>query len=592
LDALLVFGLLVAIVILLATERLRPDLVAMVATVALVGLGLLPAEHALSGFSNPATITVACMFVLSAGLESSGFVRLLGDLVERRGPSSESGLLLLLAVVVAPLSAFINNTAAVAVFLPVVQHTCEAKGLSPSRLMMPMAFLAILGGSCTLIGSSTNILVSAMAAERGLAPIGMFEVTGIGLLFLGIGTVYLLGAGRFLLPRRIEPTRLTDRHRLNRYLFEIVIQPGSPLDGLTLRDARLGEQLDVEVLGIAESGDGELETLPSQDLRLHEGQVLLVKASAEVVARLRTHAGVAIRATLHQDHAHLQSVDTAMIEVVVGANSALDGRTLKGVNFRRQYGATVLAIRRQGVEIREKIGRVRLQVGDELLVLAARHGLAELKLQRDFIVLQEVEHEALHPFRASVAGGIVTAVVVLAATGVYPVVGAALFGAVAMVLTGCVPARTVYRSIHWQVVVLLAGLIPVGIALETSGAAAQMIDGVMWALGDLGPRAVLAGFVLLTYLLTGIMSNNATAALMVPLAIGSAATMGVDARPFLIAIMISASAAFWTPIGYQTNLLVYGPGGYRFADYVRAGGPLNLIYLVLSAVLIPMLFPL
>jgi len=591
LQSALVFGLLAVVVGLLVSERLRPDLVAMLTLAALAALRLLPVDRALSGFSNPATVTVACMFVLSAGLQSSGFVRVLGDRLLRHGPTGEVGVLVLLAVVLAPLSAFINNTAAVAVFLPVVMRVCEGNRLSPSRLMMPMAFLAILGGTCTLIGTSTNILVSSLAAERGLPPMGMFEFSHLGLIFLAVGSVYLVFVGRHLLPRRVEPARLTERHNLNRYLSELVVLEGSPLVGTTLREARLGEQLDLEVLAIARKGEQELETLPSQDLRLKAGHTLLVKAPAEVIARLRTHAGVAIRATLHPDHDHLGSVDTATVEAVVGANSSLDGRTLKGVNFRRQYAATVLAIRRQGEEIREKIGRVRLRVGDELLILAPRHALEQLREQPDFIVLQEVESGQLNPTRAALAGAIVAGVVVLAAFGVYPVVAAAVIGAVLMVLTGCVSARTVYRSINWQVIFLLAGVIPLGLALESSGAAQRMVDGVLWAVGDLGPRGVLVAFVALTYVLTGIMSNNATAALMVPLAIASAQSLGVDPRPFLIAVMFSASAAFWTPFGYQTNLLVYGPGGYRFSDYFRVGGPLNLVYLGLSSLLIPILFP-
>jgi di/tricarboxylate transporter len=583
--------LVAAVVALLVTERVRPDLVAMLTLAALVVLRILPVDQVLSGFSNDATVTVACMFLLSAGLQESGVVQVLGDRILRHGPSSESGLLLLLTVVIAPLSAFINNTAAVAVFLPVVMRACEGNNLSPSRLMMPMAFLASLGGACTLLGSSTNILVSSIAAEHGLPPFRMFEISHLGLAFLAVGAIYLIVFGRVLLPRRVEPTRLAERHRLNQYLSEIVVREDSPLDGMTLREARLGEQLDLEVLGIVRRGRTELETLPSQDLRLRAGHTLLVKAPAEVIARLQTHAGIAIRATLHPDNDHMKSVDTAMIEAVVGANSALEGRTLKGANFRRQYGATVLAIRRQGGEIREKIGRVRLRVGDELLVLAPRHALDQLRDESDFIVLQEVQHTTLHVRRASVAVAIVAGVVVLAAAGIYPIVEAAVIGAVAMVLTGCLPARRVYRSIDWQVVFLLAGLIPLGLALDASGATVQLVDAMLWLVGDLGPHAVLAAFLGLTFVLTGVMSNNATAALMVPLALVTSDTLGVDSRPFLVAVMFAASAAFWTPFGYQTNLLVYGPGGYRFLDYVRVGGPLNLAYLGLSTLLIPLLFP-
>ena len=589
-QAILTLVVLGGIIALLVSERLRPDVVAMLALAALVVLGLLPLAEVLSGFSSPATVTVACMFVLSAGLKGTGLVRRIADLVLRHGPSGEVGLLLLMVVTIAPISAFINNTAAVVVFLPIMIQACHGNGISPSRLLMPMVFLAILGGACTIIGTSTNILVSSMAADRGLRPFGMFELSPLGIIFLAVGVVYLLLVGRHLVPERVKAQPLTTAHHLERYLTELVVREDSPLAGTTLAEADLGERHQIEVLGVV-GPTGEMEVVMEGTHRLAPGEVLVVKAPATALLDLHERTGLDVRPGQHPDTADLRSLESALVEVVVLPGSALEGATLKEADFQHRYDATALAIRRRGEELLEKIGRVRLWAGDELLVLARRSELAALRQESDFVALQELDVPVLRPWRAATALAIVTGVVASAAMGWLPIVGSALVGSVLMILTGCLPLRKVYESVDWHVVILLAGVIPLGVALERSGAAGLIVRTAMAGVGDLGPRAVLGGFVVLTYLLTGVMSNNATAAVMFPLALSTAEALDVSSRPLLVAIMFAASAAFYTPFGYQTNLLVYGPGGYRFTDYTRIGGPLNAIYLVLSVILIPRLFP-
>jgi len=319
--------------------------------------------------------------------------------------------------------------------------------------------------------------------------------------------------------------------------------------------------------------------------------VLLVKAPAAALVRLRDTAGIGVKPGRHPDDADLNSAESALIEVVISPNSILEGRSIKGLNFRHRFGATALAIRRHGADLREKIGRVPLRIGDELLLLAHRGNLERLKQDTNFVVLQELDVPVVRPVTATTAVTIVGGVVTVAALGLYPIAETAIVGAVLMVLTGCLPVRKIYASVDWQVIFLLAGLIPVGTALETTGAAARAVEGMLWLTGGLGEHAVLAAFFLIASVLTGFMSNTATAALLAPLAITCATTMGVNPRPFLVALTFAASAAFYTPIGYQTNLLVYGPGGYRFADFLRVGLPLTLLYWILGTLMIPRIFP-
>jgi di/tricarboxylate transporter len=589
LEALIILALLVLTTLLLVTERLRADLVAMLMLAALVVLGVLEPAEALSGFSNPATVAVACMFLLSAGLKASGVVQLLGDRLLKHGPSSETALMMLMAVAIAAISAFINNTAAVAIFLPVVLRTCQDRSVSPSRFMMPLSFFAMLGGTCTLIGTSTNILVSSIAEQHDLDPFGMFEFTSVGvLLTLACGSYYLL-IGQRSVPVRVKAESLTEGFHLNRYLSEVIVLEESPLIGSSIVDAELGAKYDLEVLGHVR--DKVMRSTPDTHGALREGDILLVKASAAALVKLRDHAGIAVRKGRTPGDADLGSAESALVAAVVIPNSELEGRTLKGVDFRNRFGATTLAVRRHGEDIREKVGHVRLQVGDELLVVAPRRNLARLRREGAFLILQELEVPVVKPLTAFTAIAIVAGVIAVATMGYYSIAEAALVGSVAMVLTGCVPARKVYEYIDWSVIFLLAGLIPLSVALETTGAAAWAVDGLLSVSGGWGPQFALGLFFLVALLLTGFMSNAATAALLAPLAITCASRLGVSPRPFLIALTFAASAAFYTPIGYQTNLLVYGPGGYRFVDFVRVGGPLTVLYWLLAIFLIPIAFP-
>ena len=588
-DALAVLVLVIVATVLLVTERLRADVVALVVLGSLILMRIVSPTDALSGFSNPATVTVASMFLLSAGLKASGVVRFLGDRLLLHGPSGTTALLALTILIIAPVSAFINNTAVVAIFLPIMLRAAQGNQISPSRLMMPLSFIAMLGGSCTLIGTSTNILVSSTAEQHGIRPFKMFEFSILGLLLLIAGAAYILLVGRRFIPERIEAESPTQGFLVNRYLSELVVLEDSSLIGQSMVEAKLGERHELEVL--AHTRDKLMRPVPYGYTTLQAGDILLVKASADAIVRLSSSTGLAAKAGRHPDVASLTSAASVLVEAVITPNSSLDGRTLKGINFRQRFGATTLAIRR-GEDIREKIGRMRLKVGDELLIVAPRAGLERLNRESDFVILQELEVPVLEPVRA-ITACLITAGVVTAATlpNGYPIAMAAVVGGILMVLTGCLPVRRMYQDIDWQVVFLLAGLIPLGVALETTGAADTAVNWMLSIAGGWGPHVVLGIFFLMTSVMTGFMSNAATAVLLAPLAITSARILDVDERPFLVALTFAASAAFWTPIGYQTNLLVYGPGGYRFTDFIRVGGPLTLINWILATLLIPRFFP-
>jgi di/tricarboxylate transporter len=589
LNELLLVALLVVAVVLLATELLRADVVAMIVLTSMVLLRILDPEQALSGFSNPATVTVASMFVLSAGLQASGLIHALGEKLLKHGPSSPTALMFLMAVAIVPFSAFMNNTAAVAIFLPLVLRACHGHSISPSHLMMPLSFFAMLGGTCTLIGTSTNIIVSSAAEKHGHPGFGMFEFSALGLIILLVCGAFLMIVGRRLIPERIKAESLTEGFHLNHYLSEVRVLDDSPLIGLTVVEAEIGMKYGLEVLGHVR--DKVMRNVMTGYGALQAGDILLIKAPASALMRLSASAGIEVRPGRHPGDADLRSGDTVLLEAVIATNSELEGRSLKAVDFRNNYGATALAIRRGGDDLLEKLGHIRLRLGDELLIQAPRQNLAKLRRQRAFLILQELDLPTLNPRQAVLACSIIAAVVTVAALGIFPIVSAAVAGAVAMVVTGCLNVRRVYREIDWVVVVLLGGLIPLGVALETTGMAADAAELVLRFGGSMGPHAALAVFVALTALLTGAMSNNATAALLAPLAISLAESLGVDSRPFLIGLTFAASAAFYTPIGYQTNLLVYGPGGYRFADFFRVGAPLTVLYAGMTAWLVPIFFP-
>ncbi len=576
-------------IVLFVTDKVRTDLVALLVMSALLAPGIITPTEAFRGFSNPATVTIAAMFVLSAGLERAGAVSWIGVALAKVGGKSFSLALAAMMIGTAVVSAFINNTAAVAILLPTVMAMARELEVSPSKLLIPLSFASLFGGGCTLIGTSTTILVSSIAAEKGHAPIGMFEIAPLGLVLGSVGLIYMMTLGNRLLPDRGNSANLTDDFRMDDYLTELVIPPDSSLVNQVLGETPLIADLDLDVLAIFR--DGHPMLLPHNDTVLEDGDILRIRCDLDAVRRLGNEAWARLRPRRHWDDDELEEGDAALVEAVVAPNSRLVGKTLREVDFRNRFGATVLAIRHHDHLVHSHLADTDLAAGDALLIEAPAEQRHLLRTHRAFVVVSDVADRPKAPRRVLPAVAVVTGVVVAAASGLAPIENVAVVGAVLMVVVGALNMDQAYRAIEWRVIFLLGGLLGLGTALETTGVAHALSQLLVQTTGAWGPVAVVSGVYLLTSLLTSVMSNNATAALVMPIALSAAASLGLDPRPLVIAVAFGASASFMTPVGYQTNLLVYGPGSYRFSDYVRVGGPLNLLFWLIATFLIPVFWP-
>jgi di/tricarboxylate transporter len=583
-----VLAVLAGAVILFATEKLPVDLVALMVMSALLLSGVVSPAEGIAGFSNPATVTVGAMFILSAGLSKTGALNFAGAGLVRLGRRSFWLALASMMLFVGSVSAFVNNTAAVAVFMPVMLTLARDIDVSPSKLLMPLSFASMFGGVCTLLGTSTNILVSSIAEQHGQAPFGMFEFAPLGLTFFGVGLVYMLTAGVRLIPARRGGDDLAESFGMGEYLTDIVLLPESASVGKTIEESPLVRQLNVAVLEV--SRGGERVGVPPPDLKLEAGDVLRVRTDVRRIRELQSRVGVRLKPGIKWREEDLESESATLVEAVVALNSPLETKTLEEANFRAEFGGTVLAIRHRGQLLHENISTTPLLAGDALLVEVRRERLDQLKQSRAFLIVSEVGLPEFRPRKTLPALLIILGVVVTAAAGLLPVVVAGIVGSLLLILTRCLTVDEAYRAIEWRIIFLLAGVLTLGVAMERSGAARLLSDAMITGVGGWGPVAVVSGLFLLTTLLTNVMSNNATAALLTPIAVSAAESLALSPRPFLMAVTFAASLSFVTPVGYQTNTLIYGPGQYRFMDFVRVGTPLNLLFWLLGTLLIPLIW--
>ena len=581
----LVLVLVICAVILFATERIPVDLTAMIIMGSMLLSGLITPQDAIGGFSNPATVTVGAMFVLSAGLFKTGAVNLLGGTLSRVGRVSFWLVLTVMMLMVGVLSAFINNTAAVAIFLPITMGIARDAGVSPGRLLMPLSFASMFGGVCTHIGTSTNILVSSIAERHGLAPFGMFEMTGLGLIFFAAGSLYMVLIGVRMIPDNLGGSSQAPVFGSGDYQIEIVLGHDARSIGEILNDSPLLR--DIAIRGVEVFRDGERLNETADRLVLRADDHLKIRCDLENLRKLRERRGVALR----QEKGEGASEEAMLVEAVVAPGSTLDGRSLKQSRFRSRYGLTALALRHRGMVMREDLENTPLRAGDVLLFEVEQHHLEQLRDDKTFVLVSQVELPRFRKRLMLTAVAIVAGVIAAAATGYVPIVAGAIVGCILMVLSKCLTLEEAYASINWQVIFLLAGVLTLGTALETTGAARLMGGFLVETLGTMGPVALVSGLYLATSLLTEMMSNNATAALLAPIAIAAAESLGIDSRPLLMAITFAASASFMTPVGYQTNTLIYGPGQFRYADFLRVGTPLNILFWILATIFIPKFWP-
>jgi di/tricarboxylate transporter len=587
LDAWITLAVLIGTLALLIRGRPGPAMVVSGAVILLLGVGVVGPSEALSGFSNPAPFTVAALFVVARAMEKTGGLQpLLGALLGRRknaGPAKPGRFAMArLLGPVAGASAFLNNTPIVAMVSPQVEAWAEKNRQSPSNYLMPLSFASILGGVTTVIGTSTTIVVSGLLESHGMPAIGMFEISKVGLPLAVAGIGFLLLFSPLLLPSRRGSLREFEEE-FKEYTINMVVAPGGALDGTSVSESLMG----LEGVFLAEvRRAGEIIAPASPQTTLQGGDLLTFAARADMVFDLKKIRGLQSAEAEHT--MQVRQPGHTYFEVVVGADSPLTGRTLKEIGFREEYRAVVLALHRSGERYRGKLADVRLRVGDTLILLAGPRFRNLWRHRRDFLVISHLGGAPPTSKREAVlVFGVLVGIVSLAATGLLPVLQGSLLGAFLLIASRVMTPREALEAVDLGVIFLIAGAFGVGAAIEGSGLATTIADGVMAVAGDFGPSGALLGVLVTTIIMTEIITNNAAAVLVFPIAMATAASMGLDPRAFAIAIAVGASASFLTPIGYQTNTMVYGPGGYRFGDYSRPGLPLTILVVVLVVWLVP-----
>ena len=574
----------VVALLLFILERFPADITALGVMVALVLLRQVTPQEGIAGFSNPATITVMAMFILSAGVARTGILQEASNWLIQWGGKRLSRQIFALGLIVGPMSGLINNTAIVSVFLPIVEDFCQQHRISPSKLLMPLSFATILGGMITVVGTSTSVLASGLSAELGFGEFSLFQFTALGIITFIIGLAYLAFITPLLMPnRRVDDRGLGQKYGMKDYVSELVITPRSSLVDKTLRATQLQRRFDVDILEIIRN-DAHFPQ-PLADKTLAVGDILLARGGKQDLLKIRESEGLEILPDVQFGQKSWQgdmSEEEGIAEALGIANSNLVGSTLKDLRFRQRYNVTVLAIRRGQELVRDRMGKVPLRFGDLLLVQGPKQSLVGMQTSRNLLVLEQRDLETLRSGKAYIALFIGLAVVGIAATTDYPILVSALAGVVAMVLTGCLKPGELYQAVRWDVIFLLACLIPLGTAMQNSGATEWLANQLVAIGGSLSSYWMLTVIYILTVLLTAVLSNNASVILLLPIGVQVANDIGLSPLTVIFVITFAASNSFMTPIGYQTNTMVYGAGGYRFLDFLKVGGPLSLIMTVIT----------
>lgn len=584
----IVLGVLVATFAAIFTDKLRPELAALTGCCVLLAARVLSANDLFPVFGNEAIITVGAMFVLSAALERTGVIASASRLLLMLPARNERFMLMLLLPVVVALSAFVNNTPVVVVFLPIIVTLARQHNLAASKMLMPLSFASILGGTTTLIGTSTNLVASSAGQRLGLAPIGMFELTPVALVLVVMGLTVLFVFAPRLLPRRDTVTSQLDGASDRQFLTEAFVPVGSALIGRTAKSALSGELRRGRVLELVRHGEvaeGDPGLVP-----LESGDRLRVSIDAASVTALKERRGLAMSAA-PADLAVGETELNRRIECIVAPLSDLIGHTLAEADLRERFGVIVLALHRRGHNLRDHIGNIPLQAGDVLLLEASDVAMERLRQGENLLVLAGGQ-QMPRRHKRWIAATTIVGVVVLSALQILPIAVASLIGVVIVITARCIDAEEAYRAIDWPCLFLIAGMLALGVALEKTQTAEVLARGCVSLVAQFGPWVMLSLVILVASVLTNFLSNNAVAALMMPIAIESAQLLHTNPRAFLIGVTFGASACFASPIGYQTNTLVFGAGGYRFSDFLRLGLPINILYWALSSLLIPVFWPL
>ncbi|HSE17576.1 MAG TPA: SLC13 family permease [Pyrinomonadaceae bacterium] len=585
----IVLALLIVALVLFSLERIPIEVVSLLLVMALVLTNTLTVPDAFAGFGNDIVITIAGLFILTGGLAKTGVIDLVGRRLHRTAGDSEFRMTALIMFAAAFCAAVMKNTTTTAMFLPVVLGIAARRHISPSKLLMPLAFGAILGGTCTLIGTSTNLAVSGALPRYGIQPFTMFELTRVGVVIVGVGMLYMLLLGLRLLPRRKSAESLTEQYHVRQYITEVIVLDGSPLIDKSLAEARISDELDLTVLGILR-GKEQDRIAPHPRERIKADDLLLVQGRVEDILKVKAEAGIEIKSDFELNDTYLEGKGTELVEAMVPRGSDFIGRTLKRLDFRRRHGVVVLAINRHGIDLLSKISRVRLRFGDVLLIQGIREQVEALAADGQVLLLEEVSEKNPRPEKrrwALLAFGVF---LFFSLTHLVPLPIAVLFGVMILLATQSVRMSEVYEIIDWRLLILIACMISFGAAMEKTHADQYLADLIVRGTGQYGPLAVLAGFFIMTVALTQPMSNQAAALVMLPISVKTALALGLNPRTFAVTVTYAASCSFLTPLE-PACVLVYTPGRYRFVDFLKVGSLLTIAVFAIVIWLVPVFWP-
>jgi di/tricarboxylate transporter len=574
---------------LFSLERLPADIIALGILLTLVLTGLLPASEAFAGFGSDVVMMILGLFILTAALVRTGVVDMAGRAILHRTGDNPQRLLGVIMIASATLSALMSNTATTAFFVPITIGLARKARVSVSKLLMPLAFSAILASSVTLVSSSTNIVISGLMSRYGMRPMGMFELTLVGIPVAVVGLIYMFLVGRRLIPDRGGLDESAEEYGIRPYLTEVLILPHSPLAGKTLAESGLGRDLDLTVLRVVRARRHYLA--PQANLRLEEGDVLLVQGQRDEVLRIKDAVGVDIKADVKLSVPDLQTEDVRLVEAILLRRSPLIGRTLKQVGFRERYGLQVLGVNRRGKTVLRKISQISFRTGDQLLIQGHRTNIAVLDENNTFRVIGTVDYKRPNLQRAPAAIAIFAGALVVTAVDMLSLPVAVLLGALVAFLTGCISPDEAYREVEWKALIVIGCMLAVGSAMEHTGTARFLAAEIVGFIGHAHPAWLLTAFFVLTLLLTQPMSNQAAAVVVVPVAIQAAFQLDLNPRTFAIMIAVAASCSYLTPLE-PSCLMVYGPGRYRFVDFLKVGSLLTVLIYILAILLVPLAWPL
>lgn len=578
-------------VTLFVTEVLSIDLVAILIIVALVLTGVISPEEGVEGFGNTATITVAFMFVVSAAILKTGALQFLAHRLSKTFTNNFNRGMILMMILIAFISAFINNTPVVAVFIPVVIQVANASGRNPKKMLIPLSFASIFGGSCTLVGTSTNMLVSGIAEKEGLDPISMFQLTPIGLVFLLVGILYMLFIGNRLLPKKEEEKELDKKFNLKQFLTEIELVNKIAKDKFVAL-SKLTE-LGVDIININRNGNSF--AVPNDDTELKEGDIIKIRGDSNQLQELKKWVKANDFFTVKMGDTEHETTDSTLVELIIVANSPLIGSTIKDVNFKDRYRSVPLGVRQRRDVLNEDIGNIKLKAGDIILAETKNKYIEKLHEKETgtdahFALISEKKIKSFKRKDFIIVSSIIAAIILTASLGILHIMTAAITGVSVMALLGILKMKEIYQAIDWQVVFLLAGSLSLGVAMKNTGLDVLFAESVINNLKQWGPIAIISGLYISTSLLTSIISNNAAVALFTPISIVAAESLGLSPIPFIMAIAFAGSASFITPIGYQTNTMVYSAGKYKFLDFLKVGFILNLLFWAIATFMIPWVY--